>query len=79
MYRVCTGQRASADVVAELVKLFEDQFAAYQAEPGSAIALAAAGPRFDDEHGANFDVPRLAAWTIVDNLLLNLDETVTKN
>jgi hypothetical protein len=54
----------------------EKHLARYQKEPAAAKAAITNGESKPDP---KFPEPELAAWTLVANLLLNLDETVTKN
>ena len=77
MYRLCTSRHASKATIDELVRLYEDQLAKYQLDDTAARQLAAT--RFEIPSDESFDTRQLAAWTIVANLILNLDEVVTKN
>lgn len=73
--RVCTGRLPSDAEVARLVALFAEQRAAFAANPDDARALlegAGAAP------GSDADSAVLAAWTVVANVILNLDEVLTK-
>jgi hypothetical protein len=54
----------------------EKHLARYQKDPEAAKAAVHIG---ESAPPANLPEPELAAWTLVANLLLNLDETVTKN
>ena len=58
-----------------LIKLYETVLADYQADRESAMQIATMplGPLPDE-----VDVAEAAAWTIVGNVLLNLDETLAK-
>jgi hypothetical protein len=47
----------------------------YQADPEAAKSLAASGLSASPRKP---DTAQLAAWTVVANVLLNLDETLTK-
>ena len=76
LYRLCTARHANDEAIAELVQLFEDQLAKYQQDKSAAKALL--GPEWEMSEG-NLNSSDLAAWTIVANLMLNLDEVVTKN
>ena len=58
-----------------LTALFDAQLAAYTADPGAAAALVRQNPVPHDDLSA----PDLAAWTIVANVILNLDEALTKS
>jgi hypothetical protein len=63
-FRRCTGRRPSAAEKSRLVKLAADVRQRYQRDPESAKKLAA--------------TPEQAAWVMVANVLLNLDETLNK-
>jgi len=76
LYRLCTAQHARDETVAELVQLFEDQQVVFQQDESAAKALM--GPKVG-ESDLKLNPSDLAAWTIVANLMLNLDEVVTKN
>ncbi len=54
----------------------EKHLARYQGDPAAAQAAISNGESKPDP---NLPAPEVAAWTLVANLLLNLDETVTKN
>ena len=54
----------------------EKHLTRYQKDPEAAKAAVHNG---ESAPPASFPEPELAAWTLVANLLLNLDETVTKN
>lgn len=54
---------------------FDDALSYYQADPGAAAAFLAVGETRSD---AALDPPTLAAWTLIANQLMNLDEAVNK-
>jgi hypothetical protein len=70
-FRLCLTRRPTAAELDRLMALYEQQLANYQRDPVAAGRLLA---------GANRELPaaELAALTLVSNVLLNLDEMVTK-
>ena len=74
-FRWVTSRVPSAPELAELQRLFDEQVAQYRSKPDAAKALLSHG-----EYKVKAELPsdRLAAMTIVANLLLNLDEAITK-
>jgi hypothetical protein len=74
-FRLATGRQPTDREKAVLVKLYENQLAEYQANKDAAAKFLAVGESKRDE---KLDVSEHAAWTLVANVILNLDETVTK-
>jgi hypothetical protein len=77
-FRFCTGRRPKAVERQHLVRVLSRELARYRENPAEArsVVRGLEGPalkRYDVE-----DEPRLAAWFHVANVLLNLDETITK-
>jgi len=75
-YRLVLARRPAAEEAAIVQTLFEKELARYQQNPeaaGKAIRTGESPPK------ASLAEPELAAYTLVANLLLNLDETVTRN
>jgi hypothetical protein len=68
-FRLCTARRPEPPELAPLVSFEEAQLARFRADPEAARAVAGA---------PTGDAAELAAWTMVANVLLNLDETLTK-
>jgi hypothetical protein len=64
-----------SDEINRLVALYEQQLRGFRADPRAAAMLSAGalGPP-----PADMDVSELAAWSVVANILLNLDETLTR-
>ena len=60
----------------ELLRLFDRQRTRFQANPAAARQLLATGESPQD---ARLDPVEQAAWTIVSNVLLSLDEAITRN
>jgi mono/diheme cytochrome c family protein len=71
-FRLCTGRRPADDERQTLLTLLDRQAAAFTAAPEEASLLA--GKLVPP----GTDVNRFAAWTIVARVLLNLDETITR-
>ncbi len=61
--------------VRRLVDLFDSERQHYAQDHEAAEAMTASGPGPAEDRG---DLADLAAWTVVSNVLLNLDETLTK-
>ena len=75
-FRLCTTRSPDPEEVALLVALFEDELEAFsRAEATRAGILLATHTAPGDD---TLDPLELAAWTVVANALLNLDETITK-
>ncbi len=74
-FRVCLTRPPSPRELDRLVALYHDTLARYRTDHDRAVALASEprGPLPD-----GYDPAELAAWTVVGNVLLNLDEFLTK-
>jgi hypothetical protein len=72
-FRRVLSRQPAAEEVQQLVALFDSERSHYENEPDSALMMAA-GETGKPAEGAN--VVELAAWTVVSNVLLNLDETL---
>ena len=70
-FRLCTGRHAKPAELDRLAALYDQQLANYKAVPQTANKLLKGENR-------ELPAPELAAWTLVANVLLNLDETLTK-
>jgi hypothetical protein len=74
-FRLCVARGPTAAEQAALRQLYAESLAKYRKDPKAAAALARGGL---PDVPAGADAAELAAWTVVANVLLNLDETVTK-
>lgn len=74
-YRVITSRKPTADELSVLVPLYQSQLAVYQTDKEGATKLVSYG---DSKRNETLDVSELAAWTMMANLVMNLDEAVTK-
>jgi hypothetical protein len=75
MYRMVTARCPDPKDLAELRSTLLDLTAHFTSQPGAAkqlLATAQAAPSPSD------DVAGLAAWTMIANVILNLDEAITK-
>ncbi|MBI1940526.1 MAG: DUF1553 domain-containing protein [Acidobacteria bacterium] len=71
-FRLCVARRPTAGEVGRIVAFYEQQLARFRQDADAARKVVG------EEQSQASDAPELAAWTIVSNALLNLDETVTK-
>lgn len=74
-FRLCTSRLPTKLEHHRLTNLYEQQLKSFERDAKSAEALISHGSA---ERPAHLDVRKLAAWTMVANVLLNLDETLTK-
>lgn len=74
-FRWMTARPPSAKELDVLRKSLDQQFAYFQANKPAAENLLAYG---DAARDATLDPSEYAAWTMLANLLINLDETITK-
>ncbi|HUR38390.1 MAG TPA: hypothetical protein VM222_02800, partial [Planctomycetota bacterium] len=70
-FRLCTSRKPSADEVDVLEKALRRELEHFRKDKAAAKAVL---------KGAELpkDLPEAAAWTLIANVLVNLDETVTK-
>ena len=74
-FRLVLSRPPTAEEQSRLVKLFETSLAKFEKQPDAAKRLAT------EPIGAlpkDASAPELAAWTVVGNVLLNLDEALMK-
>jgi len=74
-FRLCLARQPTSSERQRLVSLYEQQLKGFEREPAAADQLLQQGAA---EHVKTLDPLKLAAWMIVGNVLLNLDETITK-
>jgi len=74
-FRTCLTRPPGEEEAARIVALYEQTLARYQKDPETARKMATdpIGPAPKE-----LNVPELAAWTLVGNVLLNLDEALMK-
>lgn len=76
LFRACTGRHASEQELKDLVQAVEEELKYYEQHEEAAKQLIAVGSKSDQ---APEQPAAVAAWTIVSNMVLNLDEVLTKN
>jgi hypothetical protein len=71
MFRICLSREPTATELTALTQLYSDSFATYQKDLAAAAKMATEplGPADKDAN-----LPELAAWTAVANVVMNLDE-----
>lgn len=74
-FRVVTGRHPAADELAILKNAFAENLAHFQENRAAAGELLQVG---ESPHDTEVDQAELASWTMVANILLNLNETITK-
>ena len=74
-FRLAVARTPAAAELEILVRGFHEHLAHYRAQPGAALEIVTTGESLRDER---LDVAELAAYTAVAAVVLNLDETVTK-
>jgi hypothetical protein len=72
-FRRVLAREPSAEEVQRLVALFDSERKHYEQNAESAAKFAT---NEVDQAGSPISIPELAAWTVVSNVLLNLDETL---
>src|SRR5262249_59563090 len=74
-FRLCVLRPPKPSELESLLGLYQKQLTKYDRDVDDAVVLA---PPVSGKRPEGAVVPELAAWTVVANVLLNLDETVTK-
>ncbi len=74
-FRLCTARVPSEQELAVLSRILDANLARFRQNPAAATRLISVG---ESPRPADLDPAELAAWTAIGNLLLNLDETITK-
>jgi hypothetical protein len=74
-FRMATSRRPTSEESAVLLEIYHAHLAEYQKDKQAALKLVSVG---EIKRNEALDVSELAAWTMIVNLILNLDETVTK-
>jgi hypothetical protein len=74
-FKLCTARSPETVEADVLRKVYEAQLARFKQDPTAANKLLSVG---EAPRPADLDASELAAWTAVSNVLLNLDETITK-
>jgi hypothetical protein len=75
-YQLCTSRKASPPEHAVIKKLLEDERRRFTESPESAKQFLAVGESLKSTSISEID---LAAWSVICQMILNLDETLTRN
>ena len=75
-FRLATARKPTGAELTVLTDVYQAHLATFQTDKEAASKLIHTGESKPDDQ---LDPSELAAWTMVANLILNLDETVTKN
>ena len=76
MFRLSTSRYPSPEETERIIEAYREELAHYESEAAQAEELLSIGESLPAK---SLDRSKLAAWTMVANVLLNLDEVVTKN
>ncbi|WP_197443481.1 PSD1 and planctomycete cytochrome C domain-containing protein [Maioricimonas rarisocia] len=73
-YRVCMSRQPKTEEVNHLLAVFEGELQRFEKDTAAAEKVVSG-----NVDGSGVSRPRLAAWFTIANILLNLDETITKS
>jgi mono/diheme cytochrome c family protein len=73
-FRICLARKPAANEVEPLLQLYKKGLARFRKNPEAAATMI----KNSRGNAKGLNAAELAAWTVVANVLLNLDETITK-
>ncbi len=76
MFRLCVCRQPTSEELQDLLAAVDAQRETFGDDPEAAAKLAGVGTMTDTNE---LDNGELSAWTVLANMLLNLDEVVNKN
>ena len=79
LFQLCLARHPKELESAELASAVEDLMSAYREDSAAAELLANADPRVDGDGESQITASETAVWTVIANVMLNLDEVITKN
>ena len=79
LFQLCLARHPKELESAELASAVEDLMRAYREDSAAAELLANADPRVDGDGESQITASETAVWTVIANVMLNLDEVITKN
>jgi hypothetical protein len=74
-FMLCTAHPATPLAREVMLETYDAQLQVFQADPDAALALLATGESGRDE---SLDPAQHATWTVLASMILNLDETLTR-
>jgi hypothetical protein len=74
-FKLCTARAPEPKELEVLTQIYQTQLARFKQDAAAAAKLISIG---ESARPADIDPAELAAWTAIGNVLLNLDETITK-
>ena len=74
-FRLCTGRRPDTFELKELLQMVEEKEKYFDDRTTAAIEVASPDPK---KPTPDVNLHRVAAWTLASRVLLNMDETITK-
>jgi hypothetical protein len=74
-FRLCTGRKPSERETSEIVALVKEKEAYFENRTSDAVKVSSEDPK---EPPPEVNLHKVAAWTLAARVMLNLDETVTK-
>jgi hypothetical protein len=74
-FELCTGRKPRSSEVETISSLLRDENSFFENHTARAVQVASPDPKAPP---ADVNLHRVAAWTMVSRVLLNLDETITK-
>jgi hypothetical protein len=77
-FRACVARSPDKQEVSTLLALLEKEYKRFESEEAAPWELAADDPENPPTLPEGVTPAKLAAWTVVSRVLLNLDETITR-
>jgi hypothetical protein len=74
-FRLCTGRKPDAFELKELLTMIEEKEKYFDDRTAAAVEVASPDPK---NPTPDVNLHRVAAWTLASRVLLNMDETITK-
>jgi hypothetical protein len=74
-FRLCTGRQPTSREISEIVTLVKDKETYFENRTSDAVKVSSEDPK---EPPPDVNLHKVAAWTVAARVMLNLDETVTK-
>jgi mono/diheme cytochrome c family protein len=74
-FRLCTGRRPTKIEADRLLGFWKEQYGYFEDRTGAAVAVASPDPK---QMPQDVNLHKVAAWTMISRVILNLDETITK-